>query len=93
MKVTVFCDVAPCSLGQTHRRFRDAYFIALILKSVSTSETSVNFYETTRRNIPEDTHLYILGHESLKAHPVVLLFVIITAILHTHLLSTSVSTK
>jgi hypothetical protein len=31
--------------------------IALMMKAASTSETSVNFYQTTRRNIPEDSHL------------------------------------
>jgi hypothetical protein len=28
-------------------------------KALSTSETSVNFYETTRRNNPEDSHLLL----------------------------------
>jgi hypothetical protein len=27
-----------------------------MMEAVSTSETSVSFYETTRRNIPEDSH-------------------------------------
>jgi hypothetical protein len=31
--------------------------IALMKEAVSTSETSVNFYKTTLRNIPEDGHL------------------------------------
>jgi hypothetical protein len=31
--------------------------ISLMTEAVSTSETSVNFYETTRRNITEDNHL------------------------------------
>jgi hypothetical protein len=31
--------------------------IALMMEAASTSETSVNFYQTTRRNIPEDSHL------------------------------------
>jgi hypothetical protein len=30
--------------------------IALNMKAASASETSVNFYHTTRRNIPEDSH-------------------------------------
>jgi hypothetical protein len=35
--------------------------IAIIaLKAESTSEMSVNFYQTTRRNNPEDTHLPVL---------------------------------
>jgi hypothetical protein len=31
--------------------------IALMMEAASTSETSVNFYQTARRNIPEDSHL------------------------------------
>jgi hypothetical protein len=30
------------------------------------SETSVNFYEATRRNIPEDSHLHTRRRENLK---------------------------
>jgi hypothetical protein len=46
MKMTVICNVAQCSL-----------MIALMMEAASTSETSVNFYQTTRRSIPEDSHL------------------------------------
>jgi hypothetical protein len=42
IKMTVFWDVAPCNL------------VALIMEAVGTSETSVNFYQTTWHNIPED---------------------------------------
>jgi hypothetical protein len=28
------------------------------MEAESTYETSVNFYQTTRRNIPEDSHLH-----------------------------------
>jgi hypothetical protein len=31
--------------------------IVLMMEAVRTSETLVNFYETTRRNIPEGCHL------------------------------------
>jgi hypothetical protein len=31
--------------------------IALMMEAASTSEMLVNFYHTTRRNIPEDSHL------------------------------------
>jgi hypothetical protein len=31
--------------------------IALMLEAANASETSVNFYQTTRRNNPEDSHL------------------------------------
>jgi hypothetical protein len=33
-----------------------------------TSETSVNFYQTTRRNVPEDSHLLTRRRENLKSH-------------------------
>jgi hypothetical protein len=29
-----------------------------MMKAASTSETSVNFYQTTQRNNPEDSHLH-----------------------------------
>jgi hypothetical protein len=41
-KMTVFWDAAPCSL-------------VLKMEAVSTSERSINFYHTTRRNIPENS--------------------------------------
>jgi hypothetical protein len=53
--MTVFWDVAPSSLAEIDRHFRGA--CSLMMAAVSTSETSINFYETTRRNIPEDGHL------------------------------------
>jgi hypothetical protein len=40
-------------------RFRGAYcLIALMTGAVCTSEMSVNFYQTSRRNIPQDSQLY-----------------------------------
>jgi hypothetical protein len=36
----------------------------------NTSETSVNFYETTGRNIPEDSHLHTRRRENLKSHDI-----------------------
>jgi hypothetical protein len=40
----------------------------LIMEAVSTPETSENFYQTTRRNIPEDSHLHTRRRENLKFH-------------------------
>jgi hypothetical protein len=40
----------------------------LMMQALSASETSVNFYETTRRNIPEDSHLRTRCRENLKSH-------------------------
>jgi hypothetical protein len=35
-----------------------ASIIRAMIEAVNTSETSVNFYQTIRRNISEDSHLY-----------------------------------
>jgi hypothetical protein len=45
----------------------------LMMEAASTSETSVNFYETTRCNNSEDSHLHIRRHENLKSHNYLLL--------------------
>jgi hypothetical protein len=34
--------------------------MAMIMEAASTSETSVNVYQTTRRNNPEDSDLHVL---------------------------------
>jgi hypothetical protein len=61
MKMTAFWDVAPCSLVLIERRFRGAYCLStLMMEAVSTFETSANFYQTTRRSIPEDNHLFCI---------------------------------
>jgi hypothetical protein len=61
-KMTVFWDVAPCSLVEVYRRFRGACFLHHqgdeLTEAESTSETSVNFYQTTRRNIPSQSSSY-----------------------------------
>jgi hypothetical protein len=41
--------------------------IVLMLEAANTSETSVNVYHTTRRNIPEDSHLHTRSRENLKS--------------------------
>jgi hypothetical protein len=40
----------------------------MMMAAVSTSQTSVNFYQTTRRNIPEDSHLHTRHRENPKSH-------------------------
>jgi hypothetical protein len=40
------------------------------VEAASTSEMSVNFYQTTWRYIPEDSHLHTLCHENLKSQDV-----------------------
>jgi hypothetical protein len=41
--------------------------IALMMEAASTSVTSVNFYQTARRNNPEDSHLHTRPRENLKS--------------------------
>jgi hypothetical protein len=48
MKMAVFWVVAPCSL------------VVLMMEARGTSETSVNFYQTTRRYNLEDSQLLCL---------------------------------
>jgi hypothetical protein len=45
--------------------------ITLMKEAGSTPETSVNFYQTTQRNNPEDSHLHMHHRENLKSHRVV----------------------
>jgi hypothetical protein len=42
--------------------------IDLMMKAASTSETSENFYQTTRRNNPENSLLHTRHHENPKSH-------------------------
>jgi hypothetical protein len=42
--------------------------VALMMEAASTSETSVNFYQKTRGNNPEDGHRHTRHHENLKSH-------------------------
>jgi hypothetical protein len=67
MKMTFFWDIALCGLVEDERRFRGAYCPhhqgALMMEAVSTSETSVNLYDTTQSNIPEDCHLKMHGNK------------------------------
>jgi hypothetical protein len=56
--MAVFWVVAPWSLVR---------FISLMMEAASTSEASVNFYQTTRRNNREDSHLHTRRREYLKS--------------------------
>jgi hypothetical protein len=42
--------------------------ITLMMEATKTSETLVNFYQTTRRYNPEDSHLHTHRHENLKSY-------------------------
>jgi hypothetical protein len=55
-------------LGSHDGEYEGGRVIALMMEAASTSVTSVNVYETTRHNKPEDSHLKIRRHENLKSH-------------------------
>jgi hypothetical protein len=55
MKMTVFWDVALCSLVEIYWCFRWA--TALMMEAAGTSETSVNFYQTMWCYNQGDSHL------------------------------------
>jgi hypothetical protein len=40
---------------------------ALMVEAARTSETSVKFYQITRRNNPDDIHLHTRSRENLKS--------------------------
>jgi hypothetical protein len=42
--------------------------IALMMEAARTSETLVNFYQTTRRCNPEDSNLHTHRRENLKSY-------------------------
>jgi hypothetical protein len=48
----------------------------MLMEAVSSSETSVSIYQTTWRNIPEDSHLDTRCFENLKSHISVLRLVL-----------------
>jgi hypothetical protein len=68
LKMAVFWVVELCSLVEVNQRFIGACCLHLQGKeAASTSETSVNFCQTTRRNNPEDSHLHTRHRGNLKS--------------------------
>jgi hypothetical protein len=63
--MAVFWVVASCSLVEVYQRFRGPISqtvstrAAMMMEVARTSETLVNFYQTTRRYNPEDSHLHL----------------------------------
>jgi hypothetical protein len=70
IKMAVFWVVEQCGLVEVYRRFKGALIIREMSKieAASTSETSVNVYETALRNNPEESHLHTHSLENLKYH-------------------------
>jgi hypothetical protein len=44
--------------------------IVLMMEAATTSETSVNLYQTTQCNIPKDSHLHTRHRKNLKSHQI-----------------------
>jgi hypothetical protein len=42
--------------------------ITLMMEAASTFETLINFYQTTRRYNPEDSHLHTCRRENVKSY-------------------------
>jgi hypothetical protein len=55
MKMAVFWVVVPCSLVEVYQRVRGNALVALMVEAASTSETLLNFYQTSPRYNPEDS--------------------------------------
>jgi hypothetical protein len=60
MKSSVFWDIAPRNaMGPAYHLLHDGFFLALFFNPEDggnvSSEASVDFYQTTRRYIPEDS--------------------------------------
>jgi hypothetical protein len=56
MNVNVFCN-----LVEIYGRFEGTYC------TVSTSETSVNFYDNKGQNVPEDSHIHTIRMVTFSA--------------------------
>jgi hypothetical protein len=75
LKMTVFWDVAPCSLVEVYECLRGAYCVHHQGdEATSTTEKLVKFYQTAWCRIPEDSHLHACHCENLKSHPSTLFF-------------------
>jgi hypothetical protein len=88
-KIAVFWVVAPCNLVEVYGRLRG--FCCLHKQgdewqeeAERTSETSVNFYQTARRNNSEDSDLHTRRRENLKSY-VMKMFCCETTILRSRL--------
>jgi hypothetical protein len=71
MKMAVFWFVAPRNLVEVYERFRDTWCFhhgSLMMEAAISSETSVNFNQSTRRNNPENSGLQARHRENLKSY-------------------------
>jgi hypothetical protein len=80
--MAVSCGTAPCGLVEFYPRLKGTCcpkhqgdeLITMTLEAEITSETSVNVYQATRCNNPEDSHLRTHRRENLKSYIALQLF-------------------
>jgi hypothetical protein len=63
MKVVVFWTVATSSVVKLADVSEE--LVTLVMEASSNSETSANFYQTTRRKNPEDSHFHTRHRENM----------------------------
>jgi hypothetical protein len=68
--MAVFWVVALCSLVEVYHRFRSTCCLHHQgdERAARTSETLLNFYQTTQRYNPEDSHFRTHRRENLKSY-------------------------
>jgi cobalamin synthase len=84
--MAVFWVVVLCSLVEIYSVSEDlaaSMIIALMMEAARTSEMLVNFYHTTRRYNPEDSHLRTHHRENLKSYLICYLLIFILPFLPT----------
>lgn len=69
LKMAIFWPDAQCCVVEVYRRLRDdCCFHHQGDKAAISSEMSVNFYQTTLRIRPDDSHLLTGRSENMKSH-------------------------
>jgi hypothetical protein len=64
--MAVFRVVEPRTL-ETFTNVSEVFAASMVMEAARTSETSVSFYQSTRRNNPEDSYLHTRRRENLKS--------------------------
>jgi hypothetical protein len=64
----IFWGAAPYSLIEIDWRFRGAYNLHRRPDRDSTSEASINIYETRQHKSTKDGHIHTRRRENLKSH-------------------------
>lgn len=71
MKMVVFWNIVPCSVVETDCNFRDTLlpqssWRRVMMEGGCTMKRRSVFYETARRNVPENSHLYTRRRQNVK---------------------------